>query len=126
MNAADGRYSAAQKVSRSILRIMAFTGSLCAGPFLEAQSSSSTNGCISSLFFSSGIQAGQRLPAGATDPNFKGITPNFPPSQAAFVLGSVPAVWIGGSSSSGPQWIGPSPDPHVQPPDTFVYRVIFV
>jgi hypothetical protein len=87
----------------------------------------STNGCATSAQFFTGMQApGQPLPAGTADPDFIGFSSNFAPTQRAVVVGVVPTYWVTGDPAAGPQWIGPSVNPLVQPPDTFVYRLTFV
>ena len=103
-------------------------GGLCVlGNVAGAQTSAGTNGCLVTAQFFSGMQApGQPLAAGAPDPNFKGVSANFPPSQAAVVVGAVPASWVTNPPSAGPQWLGPSSNPLVQPPQSFTYRLTFV
>src|SRR5712691_9020440 len=72
-----------------------------------AQTATGTNGCIATTQFISGMQApGQPLTTGAPDPNFKGVSTNFPPSQAAVVINPVPTSWVTNPPSTGPQWIG--------------------
>lgn len=90
------------------------------------QAQSRTNECEIVLVFGTGMSAaGTRLSAGAVDPNFKGLSTNFPASSNAVVASTMPAAWLPNAASTTSQWIAPTSDPSSSLAGTYVYRLTF-
>ena len=93
---------------------------------MPGNAQSRTNECETVLVFGTGMSAaGIRLSGGAVDPNFQGVSTNFPASSNAVVASTVPAGWLANASSTGSQWIAPASDPSGSAAGMYVYRLAF-
>jgi hypothetical protein len=123
----SGKHLSHDETVKRIVLLAAMLFGLWAEPKIgSAQTPAGTNGCAATLQFFSGMLApGQPVPAGSADPNFLGVSANFPASHAAVPIGQVPAAWVTSGSPPSSEWIGPPSNP-VQPAQSFTYRVTFV
>src|SRR5688572_23257548 len=95
-------------------------------PACRIQAQHRTNECETVLVYGTGTSnGGSKLRDGSVDPNFEGISANFPARPDVFVPTNVPAGWLVDSASTESQWIAPTVNPNNAVAGTYIYRLRF-